>query len=46
MTEGSVWAAMLRCSLLRFIYLAYFECMWYDLNDWRAGTHGEDKIPH
>ena len=43
MTEGSVWAAMLRCSFLRFIYLAYFECMWYDLNDWRQARMAKTK---
>lgn len=43
MTEWSVWAAMLRCSFLRFIYLAYFECMWYDLNDWRQARMAKTK---
>ena len=29
--------------LLRFIYLAYFECMWYDLNDWRQARMAKTK---
>lgn len=28
---------------LRFIYLAYPECMWYDLNDWRQARMAKTK---
>lgn len=45
MREGSVWPEMAGCSILRFVYLAYYNHLWYPSYDWRS-KYGEDQISY